>query len=254
MLLIGVWLLAGTGVVVLLIAAVHSRSDQVCKGLEIIIDVPEDAQKFLDKNDIINVITKKRTVRFKGQPIKSINLNEVEAKLEREMWIRDAELFFDNTGMLKVKVSERIPVARVFASTGESFYIDSNCKKLPLTGKASAKLPVFTGYPFAMKKTAQGERKLLNEMKDLSIYLASDPFWMAQVAQVDISASREFEIIPTIGNHVIEFGNATQAEEKFHRLMIFYKQVLAKTGMEKYERIKVQFDKQVIGVKSTDNN
>jgi cell division protein FtsQ len=72
---------------------------------------------------------------------------------------------------------------------------------------------------------------------------------MAQISQIDITPVKEFEMIPTIGNHIIEFGDGSNYEAKFKRLFIFYKQVLAKTGMEKYERIKVQYNNEIIGVK-----
>src|SRR5690606_4002518 len=93
------------------------------------------------------------------------------------------------------------------------------------------------------------DRQLVNQIRDISMFLLENPFWMAQIAQVDITHARSFEMVPVVGNHVIEFGGGAHYAEKFHRLMIFYKQVLSKAGMDKYERIKLQFDKQVIGVK-----
>lgn len=256
-LFISCWLLAGAGVVVLLVAAVNSRSSQVCNGYEILINGNREGQWFTDRKDIVNALTNKKTVNLKDKPIKSFDLNRIEAKLKKEEWVKDAELFFDNNGILKVKITERQPIARVFATTGQSFYIDSTGKRLPLSGKLSARLPVFTSYPFAKKKSVPtAEKKLLMQIKELSLFLLNDPFWRAQVSQVDITPSREFEIVPTIGNHIIEFGDAKNKEDKFHRLFVFYRQVLSKTGMEKYERIKVQYDKQVIGVKEqqTTNN
>jgi cell division protein FtsQ len=56
---------------------------------------------------------------------------------------------------------------------------------------------------------------------------------MAQISQIDITPSKEFEMIPTVGNHIIEFGDGTDYDAKFKKLFIFYKQVLAKTGMDK---------------------
>jgi cell division protein FtsQ len=249
-LLLCAWILTGSGVIVLLIAAVHSRSEQVCKGYEITIANENTKQLFVDKNDILNVITAGKTTSLKNKAIKSIDLNRIEARLKREVWVNDAELFFDNNGILKISVLQRVPVARVFTSSGESFYIDSNCKKLPVSIKSSAKLPVFTGYPFSNKKMLPGERKLLNQVKQLGMYIANDPFWMAQIAQADITPSRDFELVPTVGNHIIEFGSAAEMVAKFDRLMTFYKQVLVKTGMDKYERLKVQYTGQVIGVKA----
>jgi cell division protein FtsQ len=252
---IGLWILAGAGIVVLLIAAVNSRKEQVCKGYAIDIKGFSGDRYFIDKRDIENVLTLNKSVALKNKPIESIDLNRIEGRLKKELWVKDAELYFDNNNFLKVKVTEREPIARIFASNGESFYIDSTGHKLPLSDKVSAKLPVFTGFPDAGKKSNPAlDRKMVRQVKELSLFLMKDPFWMAQISQVDITTSKEFEMIPTIGNHIIEFGDSRNIEEKFHRLFVFYKQVLAKAGMEKYERIKVQYDKQVIGVKKQNAN
>lgn len=244
------WLLAGTGLVVLLVASVTTRNHQVCKGYEIDINGRTDNHWFIDKNDIANVLTGNKTISIKNKPIKSFDLNLFEARLKKEVWIKDAELFFDNNGILKVNVVEREPVARIFTSSGESFYFDSTGQKLPLSDKMSAKLPVFTGFPGDMKKAkSASEKRLIKQIKELSLFLLKDQFWMAQISQIDITPTKEFEMVPTIGNHLIEFGDGKDYEAKFKRLLVFYKQVLAKTGMEKYERIKVQYEKQIIGVK-----
>ena len=247
--LICIWVLAGAGFIVLLIAAVNARNHQVCKGYEIEI---RDADKamFIDKKDVEKVLTASKTIVFTNKPVKSIDLNIIEARLKKESWIRDAEIFFDNNEKLKVIVEQRIPIARMFASAGGSFYIDSSGQRMPLSEKLSAKLPVFTNYPINAKKNrTASERKLIREIKDLSLFLLNDPFWMAQINQIDITPSKDFEMIPTIGNHVIEFGDGTDYEAKFKKLFIFYKQVLSKTGMEKYERIKIQYNNEIIGVK-----
>lgn len=250
-----IWALAGAGVIVLLVAAVNSRNQQTCKGYDIDINGRAEGHWFIDKNDVVDVLTSNKTITIRNKKIESFDLNRLEARLEKEVWIKDAELYFDNQGILKVEVEEREPIARIFNSQGQSFYIDSTGHRLPLSDKMSARLPVFTGFPGDAKKVkTKADKKLVKHIKELSLYLLKDPFWMAQVSQIDITPSREFEIVPTVGNHLIEFGDGTDHEKKFQRLFVFYKQVLAKTGMEKYERIKVQYDKQVIGVKKENNN
>ena len=168
----------------------------------------------------------------------------MESRLEKSPWIRDAELFFDNNEVLQVQVTERTPVARVFYVNGNSFYVDDACKKLPLIEKLPVKLPVFTNFP-----NGQTEGRLLCSIKDLSRYILKDPFWMAQVAQVDIVDGKIFEIYPTLGNHKIVFGSANSHEKKFKHLLIFYKQVLSKTGLDRYSIINAQYESQIIGTK-----
>ena len=56
-------------------------------------------------------------------------------------------------------------------------------------------------------------------------------------------------MIPVVGNHIIEFGDGNDCEKKFHKLFVFYKEVLIQTGFDKYARVAVEFDGQVIGSK-----
>lgn len=249
--IICIWVIAGGGFVVLLVAAVNSRNHQVCMGYDIEIKNDASLPPFIDKKDIEKVLTANKTIVLKNKPVKTIDLGIVEARLKKEPWVKDAEIFFDNNEMLKVKIEQRQPIARIFSSSGGSFYIDSAGQRLPLSEKLSAKLPVFTGYPLESKKNrTPAERKLVQDIKDLSLFLLSDPFWMAQITQIDITPAKEFEMIPTVGNHVIEFGDATDHREKFEKLFTFYKKVLTKAGMNKYERLKVQYKDEVVAVKN----
>lgn len=242
------WLIIGSGVLVLLVAAIKSRNHQSCQGYEIDI-VGGGEQWFIDKKEIVQILSGNGAYALKGRALNLFDLRKLEEKLENNVWIQDAELFFDNNEVLQVKIVEREPVARIFTAGGNSFYIDSMGERLPLSEKLSARVPVFTGYPSEKPKFQKEDSALVRQVREVSKYVLRDPFWMAQIAQVDITPDKKFEMIPTIGNHVIEFGNGNDYEKKFKRLFQFYRQVLSKTGMNRYERINVQFSRQVIGIK-----
>jgi cell division protein FtsQ len=149
-----------------------------------------------------------------------------------------------------VNIEERQPIARIFTAMGESFYIDSSGSRLPLNDKMNVRLPVFTNFT-ANRTTGLNKKsqQLVDDMKKVGFYVLNDKFWSAQVAQIDIVGDGAFEMVPTIGNHIIEFGNGNNYEQKFRRLFIFYKEVLSKTGFDKYSRIDVRYDRQVVGTK-----
>jgi cell division protein FtsQ len=48
---------------------------------------------------------------------------------------------------------------------------------------------------------------------------------------------------------VIEWGDGSDTEEKCKRLKRFYEAVISTEGLDRYERIKVQFKGQVVGVR-----
>ena len=248
MLLFLFWSLIGTVVVVLSVKAMSGQREKTCSGYTIEI-VEGGNQFFIDKKDVVAILNNDGAKVIKGRSLSSFDLRAMENKLETNPWIRDAQLFFDNNGQLNVLITEAEPIARIFTVTGNSFYIDTAMKRLPLSAKLSARLPVFTGFPTDKSRLNTADSTLMADIRTMSRFMQKEPLWMAQIAQVDITPDRKFEMMPTIGSHVIEFGNGQDFEKKFRRLLIFYKDVLSKTGMDTYSRINVQFDRQVIGVK-----
>ena len=61
-------------------------------------------------------------------------------------------------------------------------------------------------------------------------------------------------MIPVVGNHIVRLGNADNLDQKFYRLLVFYRQVMSKTGFDKYKVVDVQYDGQVLASKKPENN
>ncbi len=247
------WIVVASGSVVLLIAAMHKKELKRCKGLEI--DIRGVSNNFfIDKKDVEEIIVSFAGSDLTGISIKEFDLVSMEAALKNEVWIKNAELFFDNNAILQASVEEREPVARVFDISGNSFYIDDDNMILPLSEKLSARLPVFTGFPSEAKVLSKADSNLLNDIKTLGIYIHQDSFLMAMIDQVDITAQRNFEMIPKIGNQVIVFGDATDAAQKFKNLQLFYKKVMTKYGWNRYSMINLQYKGQVVAkIKGADD-
>jgi cell division protein FtsQ len=235
------------GIVTLLIAANRKSKEHLCKG--VVVSINNGGDKIFVKQDDVQK-TMENTA--KGSLIKKhigeINLTQLEKTLEASPWIRDAELYFDTKDVLHVAVSERVPVARVFTTAGVSFYMDSSGYKMPLLETYGAKLPVVTGFT-ASKKWSLRDSAIVKGIKNITRYVTADPFWNAQIGQIDITPDGKFEAVPTIGSHLIKLGYGDNIEDKLARLLLFYKQVLSKAGFAKYSALDVQFDGQVIGVK-----
>jgi cell division protein FtsQ len=246
---VSIWLLLAVGLVVLVTKSVDMQGDKLCKGYVIKIKGKAGEQWFLDKKDIAALLISQGGL--KGRAIKTFDLRRMEGQLKNNVWVKDVELFFDNKQVLQVRVEERMPVARMFTVTGNSFYIDTCGERLPLSDKFSARLPVFTGFPSDKDKIGSTDSVLMHGIVQLSNYLLQNEFWMAQVSQVDITPERRFEILPIVGNHVIQFGDGNDCDKKFKRLLLFYQQVLSKTGMDTYQKLNVQYAQQVIGVRKS---
>lgn len=241
------WVCIGGGMLSLLIAAIGKKNREDCTGYTITIKGVEE-NYFIDKDDINKLLKSGAGSAIKGSKIADINLKRLEQLLRDNVWIRKAETWFDNRNVLHVEVYEREPIARIFTQSGNTFYIDSTEKKLPLSEKRTAKVPMFTG--FVDKKVYSSKDSLLLEgIKNIATYIKNDPFWNSQIAQVDITPERTFELSPVVGNHLIKLGDGKDLDKKFDRLMIFYKQVLAQKGFDSYSMIDVQYSGQVVGTR-----
>ena len=241
------WVCIGGGMLSLLIAAIGKKKRDDCADYTITIKNSEE-NLFIDANDIRKLLKAGAGTDIKGKKISDINLKKLEQLLKDNVWIRKAEMWFDNRNVLHVEVYEREPIARIFTTAGNTFYIDSTERKLPLSEKLSARVPVFTGF-IDRKVYSEKDSLLLTDIKNVATYIKSDPFWMGQVAQVNITREGNFELSPVVGDHLIKLGNAKNLERKFDRLMIFYKQVLAQKGFDSYSSIDVQYAGQVVGTR-----
>ncbi len=240
------WLGISAAVSVLLVAAIRKNDAAKCREVEVKIFGIEAEEKFVDEKDVlltINTICGENPV---GKTSGTFNLRKIETELQKSDWIKSAQLFFDNANILQVKIYERAPVARVFTVNGRSFYIDTALKMLPLSDKLSARLPVFTGFPSDNIVLSAADSSLLQDVRDISLAIQKDSFRMAMIEQVDITAQRSFEMIPKIGTQLIVFGDAENAEAKFEKLKLFYKNIIVKTGWNKYSVINVQYKNQVV--------
>ncbi len=240
------WMGIGVATIVLLVAAIRVKDAMTCKKIEVSIDAPGD-DYFVDKKDIIAIISSISGGNPLNKPAGSFNLKRMEEVLQKNVWIKDAQLFFDNNEVLHVNIHERVPVARVFAAGGGTFYLDSSAAKLPLSDKFSARLPVFTGFPSDKIILSKADSALLRDIKTLGMAIAKDSFCMAMIEQVDIKPEGDFEMMMKVGSSVVLFGNAADAELKLERLKLFYREVVPKAGWNYYSRISVQYKGQVVG-------
>jgi len=240
------WSALGLCCVVLLIAAMKSQQLKACK--DVFIDIKGASEHvFVKKADVWNMLSVNDIKA--GETLNDIDIRKVEEQLKENVWVKDAELYFDNNQVLHVKIYEREPIARVFTKQGNSFYIDSTGMRLPVTENAAARLIVFTSFPSDKKILSGPDSMVLADVKKITQYITRDSFLSDQVSQISIAPRGTYELIPVLGDQTIRIGDADSLEEKFQKLLAFYKQVWSKVGFEKYSVIDLQYHGQVVAVR-----
>ena len=240
------WLLLGAGTIVLFGAAMVHKNAMTCSDVKVEITGAEE-HLFIDEKDVLELINSHANIN--NVQMNRVDLKGIETELEKTAWVKNAELYFDNKRVLQVKIEERQPIARVFTIQGESFYMDETGVRLPLSDKLSARVPMFTNFPNDKQKMPTSDSALLQSVVKMGKYITADSFWRAQIAQIDITPQGTFELVPTIGDQIIVFGDIDEMENKFNALFTFYKKAWLQNGINSYEKLDIRFKNQVVALK-----
>lgn len=232
-----------------------------CKSLDISV-TQEDDNYFIQQEDIKQII-KDRGDSVINQPVSTINIPELEKVLNSNASIAKAEVYVSVDGKMKIEIIQRKPIVRIINQNNESYYLDDLGKLMPLSDKYTARVLVANGNifePYArryMYSVADIEsnpdvkdKTLLDDLFNLSQYINAEPFWKAQISQIYINNESEIELIPRVGDHKIILGDITDMDEKFKKLMTFYKEGLNTTGWwNNYSVINLKFKNQIVCTK-----
>jgi cell division protein FtsQ len=241
------WSIAAGALILLFVVSWKAKSEKQLTDIQVEL-VGESAQAlFMDENTIRSILNE-QGVQV-GMPIEKINLTQLEKFIEKTEWVKNAEFFINNKLVLEVKIEQRIPIARIFTASGASFYIDNEGWRLPLKQLTVLNLPVFTGFPTDQPKLSKPDSILLKEVLFFANTIQKDSFFMAQVAQVNIEPNGTFQMVPTLGDHLVLLGSVDQLEDKLNRLFTFYKKVWLGSGVNAYQFIDCRFDHQVVALK-----
>ncbi len=236
------WVITGVALIFLFGASMQQKNNKKCTGVKIEISGAEK-HLFIDEKDVLELINSDGQVE--GKSIHLLNLRQMETLVEQNKWVKNAEMFINNNQVLQINIEERQPVARIFQTNGNSFYLDTAAVFLPLSNKLSARVPIFTG----LVETKTIDSPLINQVVVLAKYIVQDSFFSAQISQINIRADKQFELIPLIGNQTIVFGDATDLAAKFNKLKAFYKSAWLLNGMNTYETLDIQYKNQVLAIK-----
>lgn len=172
-----------------------------------------------------------------GQAMEYINLRQMEEALEKQELIEQAECYKAQDNIVNISIRQRIPVMRVMNNRGEDYYVDTHGKPMPHSDY-SCNLIVATG---SISKTYAG--KVLGPLANI---ILNDTFWKNEIVQLNILADGSVELIPRVGDHVAYLGQPTGITTKLARLKKFYRYGLSEAGWNKYSRVSVEFDNQII--------
>jgi cell division protein FtsQ len=224
----------------------RKQAGVVCKDIVVELGNIND-NHFLDENDVLRLV-ENSGVSIKGTGIERIDLRAIERKIKYDKHIRTAELYGDLKGNLIATVELRRPIARIVQEDGPDAYISEEGIIMGISDKFSSRVMIVSGR-FVKQLLELGDLRKLEEGKrllDMIHFVNKSQFWKAQVAQLDINSQGDIILYPQVTGQLVEFGTSENFEEKFRKLMVFYKEILPQKGWTRYERVNLKYEGQVI--------
>jgi cell division protein FtsQ len=243
------WVSIGSGILVLLVSAIQKEQQLKCKSL-VVEFIDNKPFRMLDESEITGALWPSQTKDHPvGKYINSINLFSLEKQLKKNPWVLNANIYFDQKNILHVDVEQRTPVARIFSPEGNSFYIDDSLYLLPLKATDVVELPVFTNYAMHAASANASDTAIMKRITGLVSIIGKDPFWMAQIEQININEDASFEVITQLGDQRVSLGNGSNWNAMLSKLKKLYQHLGTEHGWTKYESIDLQFKDQVVCVR-----
>ncbi len=243
------WSLLGLAFIVLWVIAAAQQQAVIAHTIQIKIDRAKN-KLFIAPSDINEIIRQSGYDTLVGKPLGKLAFNKLEKAFEDNPWIDDAEIYTTKNGDLTIAVQQRCPLMRIINKNNVGFYIDKKGTVMLLSSKFTPRVLVVTGEitnsDFNSSDPSKSKRY---DLVQLAEWISKDPFWNAQITQVEVHPNQEVSLYTLIGDVEVDFGKADDFENKFRKLKLFYLDGLNLAGWNKYSRIIIKYDRQIVGVK-----
>ncbi|MEM1326807.1 MAG: hypothetical protein AAGI23_12675 [Bacteroidota bacterium] len=246
------WIVAGLiGLFVVLSAVNRKKRTYSANRIEVEIeDVFTADSNLITKDEVSELLQESFTYGITDNALKEIDVQRAERVLERNAFVKNADVFIDRQNLIHARIQQRQPMVRIIDGENRSYYLDKDGNYMPLSDHYTPRVLVMTGFirPYEVG-FMQNERHHLYDLFSLVTRLQEDEFFARLIEQVHVSQNSDILLIPKLGKQQILFGrylDAKNMEQKLQRLKIFYKEALPREGWTKYSLIDIRFENQVV--------
>ena len=225
------------GLVAFLYAFAHQKNKDV--------QVRDVDIKFTNGNNLfmnyemVNKLLIQNDSSVKNQAKSVIDLHKLEANVQGHPMVEQASVFLTVDGLLKAKIKQRTPIARVITSY-KSYYIDTQAKIMPLSVNHSARV---------MLISCDVKEEDCSDIHQLVTAVQKDEFFNSLIIGIRKTTENEFILKTRLNELEVEIGKTENLRSKLKNLEAFYKKAVADSTINTYKKINLKFKNQVVCTK-----
>lgn len=217
-----------------LIIIPSNKKSGTCQG--VLINVNDNDLEIISRDEVIDIL-KKEGLDPSGKNIDEFYCYDIENFMDNISLIEKCQVYNSIKGYTVIDINCRIPIIKVYDKDNKTYHIDKNGNIVHGIHKALY-LPIANGYI--------NDSIATNEVMSIARVINNDKFWSSQIEQIYFDNNRQITMIPRVGNHIIEFGEAENIKDKLEKLHTFYLNGMNKVGWNKYSKLNIEFSNKVI--------
>jgi cell division protein FtsQ len=254
-LVLAFFVLMGAGAVVLWAFSISRHNAQPVPELRVNIQKGQNVDELITKREVDSIVHSHFGL-LQGTPMSQIDVGAIQVAVNRHPAIQSCNVYMGVDGILNIDIQQRAPMFRVMNSDGSGFYVDTLGQSFNLLDRSVAYVPIVSvegvmgAMEFPATRAYYDENTLgltyLDELIMFGNHMRKHADLKDWTEHVHLTAMGTLEVIPRIGRHVIDYGSIYNLEMKTKMLFQFYRSQLYITDLEKYSRINLNFENQVI--------
>lgn len=188
--------------------------------------------------DMVNKLLIQNYGSLTNVPKEKVVLKTIEQVITADEMVESAQVYLTINGELTSKIEQRQPIGRVGGKS--HFYLDREGKRMPLSKKYSARVPIITG-----KITGPG----LEDVYAILNYINTDDFLRKNIIGIHIEDVGRYQLKFRIDSFVVYLGGIDNLEKKFNNFKAFYAKAARDKTLNKYQIVSLEFNNQVVCTK-----
>ncbi len=216
----------------------NKAGDTLCTAVKVVV-LNNENTGFVTPDGVLEELANQH-INIKGKPMWQINSDSIERILSQSPYLESADCVKSDNGLFLIKVRQLVPVMRVFDGD-KSYYVNSAGKRMDALPRYYCNVPIVNGH-FSSKYGPENLLPMLN-------YVKQDSVLNSMVTMYDFKDSDNIYIVPCFKGHVVNMGSVDGFENKFRKLLLFYKKVMPEKGWETYDTISVKWNYQVVATR-----
>lgn len=168
-----------------------------------------------------------------------ISVKAMEDRLNANPFVKNAQVYLENNGVLHTEIEQEIPVARVKNGKKE-FYITEDATQIPMCKDFSAKVLMING------KISPKEYKKIVTLAHL---INDDKLLKNHIIGMEKKSENSFILLVDDGSYVLDLGSLEDLDRKLRNFKVFHREFIENNAEMPYKKLSLKYSNQVVASK-----